>query len=74
MFSPDSSRILTALDNRTVWQYLVASEDLRRVAACRVGRELSQKEITRFQMHETLSFHFDKRQCPPVFSWEQATK
>ena len=74
VFSPDGTRILTASDDMTAQQYLVRSEDLRRAAACRVGRELTQEEIDRFQVPTPLAFDFEKRQCPPVYSWQQGTK
>jgi len=74
VFSPDGTHILTASHDGTARQYLVSIEDLRRAAACRVGRELTQEEIDRFQVPTPLAFDFEKRQCPPVYSWQQGTK
>ena len=71
VFSPDGQRILTASWDGTARQYLVRSEDLRRAAACRVGRGLTQEEIARFQVPTPLAFDFAKRQCPPVYSWQR---
>jgi hypothetical protein len=41
------------------------------VAACRVGRGLTDEEIARFSVPTPLKFDFAKRQCPPVFPWER---
>ena len=71
VFSPDGTRILTASWDGTARQYLVHSEDLRRAAACRVGRGLTEEEVARFQVPTPLAFDFATRQCPPVYSWEQ---
>ncbi|MEI7772981.1 MAG: hypothetical protein WCI67_23525, partial [Chloroflexales bacterium] len=74
VFSPDGSRILTASEDGTARQYLVSSEDLRRAAACRVGRELTPEEIDSFQVPRPLAFSFTRRQCPPVYSWESGSR
>jgi WD40 repeat protein len=71
VFSPDGSRILTASVDGTARQYLVLSADLRKAAACRVGRGLSEDEIARFQVPTPLAFDYARRQCPPVYSWER---
>ena len=69
VFSPDGSRILTS-GMSTARQYLVRIEDLRRAAACRVGRGLTPEEVARFQVPTPLAFDFATRQCPPVYSWQ----
>ena len=74
VFSPDGMRILTASQDGTARQYLVSSEDLRRAAACRVNRGLTDEEVARFQVPTPLTFDFAARQCPPVYSWQQGTK
>ena len=75
VFSPDGTRILTtSQDDGTARLYLVRREDLRRAAACRVGRGLTDEEVARFQVPTPLAFDFEKRQCPPVYSWQQGTK
>ena len=71
-FSPAGTRILTASSEGTARKYLVRSEDLRRAAACRVGRGLTAEEVARFQVPTPLAFDFATRQCPPVYSWEAA--
>ncbi|WP_129626825.1 eIF2A-related protein [Candidatus Oscillochloris fontis] len=71
VFSPDGSRILTASADGTARQYLVTSEDLRRAAACRVGRGLTEEEIVLFQVPTPLAFDFAQRECPPVYSWQR---
>ena len=71
MFSPDGQTILTASADQTARQYLVRSEDLRRAAACRVGRGLTADEVARFQVPTPLAFDFARRQCPPVYSWQR---
>ena len=71
VFSPDGQTILTASADQTARQYLVRSEDLRRAAACRVGRGLTADEVARFQVPTPLAFDFARRQCPPVYSWQR---
>jgi WD40 repeat protein len=66
VFSPDGRQVLTASDDYTSHQYLVNVEDLLKVAACRVGRGLTDEEIQRFQVPTPLKFDFAKRQCPPA--------
>jgi WD40 repeat protein len=65
VFSPDGRRILTSSQDGTARQYLVNVDDLLAVAACRVGRGLTDEEIARFQVPTPLRFDFAKRQCPP---------
>jgi len=67
VFSPNGQRILIASQDKTARQYLVRTEDLLAVAACRVGRGLTDEEIQRFQVPLPLQFDFSKRQCPPAF-------
>ena len=67
VFSPDGRRVLTASADGTARQYLVRAEDLLAIAACRVGRGLTDEEIKRFQVPTPLLFDLDKRQCPPAF-------
>ena len=73
VFSPDGQRILTVSYDKTARQYLVASADLQRVAACRVSRGLTDAEVAGFQVPTPLAFDFATRQCPPVYSWAAAS-
>jgi WD40 repeat protein len=70
VFSSDGTRILTGSADGTARQYLVNIEDLLAVAACQVSRGMTQEELDSFGIDEP-RFAFTKRQCPPVFSWEQ---
>ena len=69
-FSADRSRILTISGN-AVQMYAINVDDLLALVACRVGRGLTQDEIIRFQVPTSLHFDFNKRQCPPRFSWQK---
>ncbi len=69
-YSPDGKRIVTASSDGTVRQYLVEKEDMLAIAACRLGRGLTEKELQQFGL-DTTHFVFEERQCPPVMSWEQ---
>src|SRR5262249_49881058 len=71
-WSPDGQRVVTASADGTARQYLVNIDDLLAVAACRVGRSLSEVEIRRFSVSTPLKFDFAERRCPPVFSWQAA--
>jgi WD40 repeat protein len=66
VFSPNSQRFVTASSDGTGRQYLVYTQDLLAVAACRVGRGLTDDEIILFQVPTPLKFDFAKRQCPPT--------
>jgi WD40 repeat protein len=70
IFSADGTRILTTSGN-TAQMYAVSVDDLLALVACRVGRGLTQDEIIRFQVPTPLHFDFDKRECPPHFSWQK---
>ena len=48
----------------TVIAFLLAA--VLAVAACRVGRGLTDEEVRRFNVPTPPSFDFSKRQCPPL--------
>ena len=64
VFSPDGQRILTASYDGTARQYLVELNDLLKVAACHVGRGLTDEEVARFSVPTPLAFDFSTRVCP----------
>jgi len=49
-----------------IYQYPLRVEDLLKITACKVGRGLTDDEITRFQVSTPLRFDFAKRQCSPT--------
>jgi WD40 repeat protein/ABC-type dipeptide/oligopeptide/nickel transport system ATPase component len=49
-FSPDDQRVLTASADGTVGQYLVHISDVLKVATARVGRNLLDEELARFNI------------------------
>jgi len=66
VFSPDGQRILTTAYDNTPQLYLSNAADVLAIAACRVGRGLTDEEISRFQVPTPLKFDFTHRQCPPT--------
>jgi len=72
-FSPDGegTRIVTTSDDASARVYLVHTRELLKVAACLLTRELTDPEVTQFQIVPPLKFDYDSRQCPPSFSWQQ---
>ena len=65
-YSPDGSRIVTASEDTSARQWLIANDaDLVHAAQCRIWRGFTNGEITRFDLHAPFA---------PVLSWEQAAK
>ena len=49
---------------------VVGTEDLLKLATCRIRRGLTEEEIRRFNVPTPLQFDPNTRQCPPKLSWE----
>jgi WD40 repeat protein len=69
-FSPGGEYVLGGTLDGKVRQYLIRPNDLLAVAACQVGRGLSAEEAATYRLGEP-RFKFEKRQCPPTFSWQR---
>ena len=63
VFAPDGLRILTASDDRTARQYFVNPEDLLAAVPCRIGRELTETEIARYNVPQPLQLDLASRDC-----------
>lgn len=74
VFNSDGTRIITASADGTARVWPVAIEDWLGAAACRVGRSLTDEEIQTYSVPTPLKFKYEDRQCPPVYSWERASK
>jgi len=54
--------------------YPIDTQDLLAIAACRVGRGLTEEEIHGFNVPTPLHFDFAKLQCPPKLSWQEVSR
>jgi hypothetical protein len=70
-FSPNGKAILVISADGTARLTPIHVDDLLTIAACRLGRSLSDEEIARFQIPTTIHFEMHNRQCPPILSWDQ---
>ena len=69
VFNPDGKTILTTSSDGTARIHAVLTEDLLKLAACRIERRLTVEEKAQFSI-STPKFVFSKRQCPPKLSWQ----
>jgi WD40 repeat protein len=70
-FSPDGTHIVSASWDGTVRIYLGVTEDLLKLATCRLEHGLSDNEFRIYQITPTTALDFSPLQCPPHFSWER---